>query len=108
MNSSTMLASLSRRRSRRRAWWQTTWPSTTPLPKQVVGGFDRPVHSVREMPCGDLVTPAVQGPAEPVDFGRMVVVLEVEAEMGDELDGDVGVADLVDGTDDFLSFNRPS
>lgn len=60
------------------------------------------------MPRGDLVLPADDRAAEPSDFGWARVVLEVDAELGDEHCGGVCVADVVDRAQHFLSDNRPS
>ena len=54
------------------------------------------------MPCRDLGAPAGDRAPEALDLGRAGVVLEIDAELGHELDGEVGVADLVDRADDFF------
>jgi hypothetical protein len=60
------------------------------------------------MPGGDLVTPADDGPSELTDLGETRVVLEIGAEAGDELEGDVGVVVVIDRSADFRSVDRPS
>ena len=58
------------------------------------------------MPRGDLVGPALQGPAELADL-RWHLVLKVGCELADPREVGVGVAGEVDVTDAFLSVNRP-
>jgi hypothetical protein len=59
------------------------------------------------VPGHDLVVPAVQPPAEGPDLGWAGRVLAVVGELGDELVGQCGIVEFVDGADDFLSVNRP-
>lgn len=44
------------------------------------------------MPGGDLIAPAGDGATEALNLGRARIVLEVDAELGDELVGQLRVA----------------
>jgi hypothetical protein len=68
----------------------------------VVDGLGGPVGDPRLVPRGDVCEPAAQRPAERLHLGRARLVLEVEAELGDEVPGDVGVTDVVDVPDGLL------
>ena len=54
------------------------------------------------------MAPAGDGAPQAADLGWARVVLEIDAELGDELNSEFGVVDVVDRSDDFLSDNRPS
>jgi hypothetical protein len=62
---------------------------------------------VGAVPGDDLLTPPHDGAAELADLGRAVLVLEVVAEAGDELERQVGVVVVVDLADGLFSVNRP-
>ena len=58
------------------------------------------------MPCGDLVTPADDGPAELTNLGRAGLVLEIGTEPVDELGGQIRVGDGVDRSHNLLGMPR--
>jgi len=58
------------------------------------------------MPRRELGAPAGDRAPEALHLGRTRVVLEIDAELSDELDGEVGVGDRVDRAHDFFGVPR--
>ena len=63
---------------------------------QVVGRLRGSVGQVGLMPGRDLITPAHDGATEPVDLRRTSAILQIVAEAGNELKGEVQVVMVVD------------
>jgi hypothetical protein len=61
---------------------------------------------VSGVPGGDLVAPPHDGAAELANLGRARVVLEIGAEPGREVEGEVGVVVVVDGAHDLIGVPR--
>jgi hypothetical protein len=58
------------------------------------------------VPGDDLIAPADDGAAEGAHLGRAGLVLEINAELIDELAGHLSVGDLVDRPDDLFGMLR--
>jgi hypothetical protein len=69
---------------------------------QVVDRLGGPVAHVGGVPGGDLTPPPEEGPAERAGLDRVVGVLEVTAELGEPLEGEVGIGVGVELADRFL------
>ncbi len=69
---------------------------------EVVGRFGGTLGDVGSVPGGDLVPPADQGASEGADLGWTRGVLEVDAELVDHLEGEVGVAVVIEAADHLL------
>ena len=78
-------------------------PDSTPLTRfsmSLIASEGRFVN--RDRSRRDVVAPAGECAVEVSHLGRAEVVLETDAELGEERGGEVGIGDLVDRWDDFF------